>query len=584
MGVKTNSKTIENNIRGRIAVVKSKAESVLYKEINIKLDFKKLLSRKKKKFKRSKFQILLFKKIFNLRAIIVVNIFLFICFLLTLSLFLYTKAYAGKIYPGVWVGSINLSGKSIEEARNIISQKLAEYNENNIVLSYYGQGDEKSSLKYVAGLYFAQGDDAEQSQVKSQKIIEWNPKLEELGFSFYIDDILNDAYNIGREGKFWTDSKKQIKSLILGQKIKIDYDLQEDKFDEYLKNIAAGVDKPSVNPILIIKDGTIEIIPGKNGYSLSINQLKKEIRNILENFQNKEIALTLENTSFKIKPEDLSNARNQALAMLSSPIILKYDNKVFTIDKDKIAAWIKFQEIELEDENSKIDSLGLQNRLILDAQLDEQKLREFVENLASKINVLPQPKKVMQSGGREVVLRQGRDGKKLNAEKIISDIKERIEKTSPSEREFDLPVDTEEAKVVKVYPSSYGIIPQSDEKYIDVSLSQQVLTCFEGGKAQFSTLISSGISKYSTPRGTFHIYAKSALTRMRFQYGPGHPDNYDLPNVPYAMFFSGDFSLHGTYWHSNFGTPMSHGCVNLPTSAAAWVWNWAPKGTKVVVY
>lgn len=47
--------------------------------------------------------------------------------------------------------------------------------------------------------------------------------------------------------------------------------------------------------------------------------------------------------------------------------------------------------------------------------------------------------------------------------------------------------------------------------------------------------------------------------------GPG----YDLPNVPYTMYFYQGYGLHGTYWHNNFGTPMSHGCVNMPTPERA---------------
>jgi lipoprotein-anchoring transpeptidase ErfK/SrfK len=48
------------------------------------------------------------------------------------------------------------------------------------------------------------------------------------------------------------------------------------------------------------------------------------------------------------------------------------------------------------------------------------------------------------------------------------------------------------------------------------------------------------------------------------------------------MFFYRGYSLHGTYWHSNFGTPMSHGCVNLSIADAKWLYEWAPMGTKVV--
>jgi lipoprotein-anchoring transpeptidase ErfK/SrfK len=61
-------------------------------------------------------------------------------------------------------------------------------------------------------------------------------------------------------------------------------------------------------------------------------------------------------------------------------------------------------------------------------------------------------------------------------------------------------------------------------------------------------------------------------------------DGYYLPDVPYSMFFYKGYSLHGTYWHSNFGTPMSHGCVNMVTSDAAWVYENAPIGTYVYVH
>ena len=50
---------------------------------------------------------------------------------------------------------------------------------------------------------------------------------------------------------------------------------------------------------------------------------------------------------------------------------------------------------------------------------------------------------------------------------------------------------------------------------------------------------------------------------------------YYLPNVPYAMFYSGSYGIHGTYWHNNFGNRMSHGCVNAPTPVAEKLFYWA---------
>ena len=61
--------------------------------------------------------------------------------------------------------------------------------------------------------------------------------------------------------------------------------------------------------------------------------------------------------------------------------------------------------------------------------------------------------------------------------------------------------------------------------------------------------------------------------------GPG----YDTPDVPWTMYYSGSFAIHGAYWHDNFGTPVSHGCVNLRVPEAQALYDWSSVGTRVVV-
>ncbi len=114
-------------------------------------------------------------------------------------------------------------------------------------------------------------------------------------------------------------------------------------------------------------------------------------------------------------------------------------------------------------------------------------------------------------------------------------------------------------------------------RWIDVDLSSQRLTAYQGSTPVFSALISSGLPRTPTVIGRFKVYTKLRSTRMR---GPG----YDLPGVPYTMYFYKGYALHGTYWHNNFGHPMSHGCVNLRTSDAGWLFNWASVGTPVVTH
>jgi lipoprotein-anchoring transpeptidase ErfK/SrfK len=114
-------------------------------------------------------------------------------------------------------------------------------------------------------------------------------------------------------------------------------------------------------------------------------------------------------------------------------------------------------------------------------------------------------------------------------------------------------------------------------KWIDVDLTYQILRAYAGQTAVFQTFVSTGLPATPTVVGTYRIYAKYVSAPMS---GPG----YYLPNVPYIMYFYRGYALHGTYWHSNFGQPMSHGCVNLSVADAEWLFNWAEVGTPVVVH
>lgn len=115
------------------------------------------------------------------------------------------------------------------------------------------------------------------------------------------------------------------------------------------------------------------------------------------------------------------------------------------------------------------------------------------------------------------------------------------------------------------------------EKWIEVDLSSQTLTAYAGGTPVYSAVVSTGLPRTPTVTGDYRIYAKYRSAPMS---GPG----YYLPNVPYIMYFYRGYALHGTYWHNNFGQPMSHGCVNLRTSDAEWLYNWAPVGTLVRIH
>lgn len=115
-------------------------------------------------------------------------------------------------------------------------------------------------------------------------------------------------------------------------------------------------------------------------------------------------------------------------------------------------------------------------------------------------------------------------------------------------------------------------------KHILVDLSTQRLFAYEDDKVAFEFPVSTGKWR-ETPTGDFKIWVKLRYTRMT---GGEGADFYDLPNVPYVMFFynnevsqAAGFSLHGAYWHNNFGHPMSHGCINISPANAGRLFAWA---------
>jgi len=118
----------------------------------------------------------------------------------------------------------------------------------------------------------------------------------------------------------------------------------------------------------------------------------------------------------------------------------------------------------------------------------------------------------------------------------------------------------------------------SNEKWVDVNLSLQSAYAYRGKTLANSFVVSTGTWLHPTVTGTFNVYL---LFRYADMSGPG----YYLPDVPYVMYFYESYGLHGTYWHSNFGTPMSHGCINFTIPDAGWLFdNWIAYGTVVNIH
>ncbi|HEY9844707.1 MAG TPA: L,D-transpeptidase [Candidatus Caenarcaniphilales bacterium] len=120
-------------------------------------------------------------------------------------------------------------------------------------------------------------------------------------------------------------------------------------------------------------------------------------------------------------------------------------------------------------------------------------------------------------------------------------------------------------------------LKHSDQRWVEVDLAKQRLVAWVGREPVYAVIVSTGKQSTATPEGVFSIQSMHRLARMQGV-------DYNLPDVPYTMYYSGNYAIHGTYWHQSFGTPVSHGCINVAVDHARWLFNWASVGTTVVVH
>lgn len=123
--------------------------------------------------------------------------------------------------------------------------------------------------------------------------------------------------------------------------------------------------------------------------------------------------------------------------------------------------------------------------------------------------------------------------------------------------------------------------PEVEEKQVVINLARQSLSCFENGREVFYTRISSGarfdaqgnpVDNWSTPVGAHPIWRKIISLHMS---GGTTGGGYDLPGIGWTSLFVGNgVAIHSTFWHNNYGVPMSHGCINARPQDAKWIFRW----------
>ncbi|MDR0591102.1 MAG: L,D-transpeptidase/peptidoglycan binding protein [Candidatus Nomurabacteria bacterium] len=338
------------------------------------------------------------------------------------------------------------------------------------------------------------------------------------------------------------------------------------------KKLQQYLDKAFVDQLVWVQDAGIQyddgvgrfvVVAAQPGTKVKAESLKPTVVSLIENPRAEKLKLkpTVEQPAISNQAaEEAAGYMNQRLGLRLN---LNYKGRlIYYADPPDIAKWI----IAKPDKDR--GKIGI--------DFSEEAVAGFLNGtVAPYIASTPVDSKVLvDKSGREIaVLTHGRNGYKIRdtsaaARALVGAVK--------SNQGINQELDIEEAGHGRV-----TITAAEGERWIEVNLSTQTATLWTGSSVVASHRISSGTAATPTRPGEFRVWHKVRVQTMK---GIINGEAYNVPNVEWISYFDGGEAFHATYWHNNFGTPMSHGCINMTYEAAEFLYNFAPVGTRVVVH
>lgn len=439
-------------------------------------------------------------------------------------------ALAGRFYPGVTIAGQNIGGKTYAEARDALQPPAVT-----------------SQLAIKAG----QND--------------YSLTLGQLGVEYDLAASLEAAYAVGRGEQLAIAGLTEAQHS--GEQpyaVRID----EAKFNAALATVSGKSGSAPVNATVVIENGVPKIQADQDGLSIDQKILTQRVREQIARAELAPIKIEPSAQQAPVQAEALPPVVEKAKQLMATSIQLSAEGKRYTPSASDIGGWLVFDLKEAD------------GRATIEPRVDEGKLRAYVQALAKRVDIAPVNKEINIQNGVTKSEKEGKDGKAIDQNAVFDQLRQAM--SAQTAVSYEMPMRPVAFKTV------YNRTTVLDAaRYIEINLSMQRLWVYENQQVVYQTPITSGATNYGygTSVGLFSIKAKATNTRLRgAQYGY----NYDVP-VDYWMPFNGGEGLHDAEWRSSFGgmdyrNTGSHGCVNLPDPAAAWIYNWATIGTPVWVH
>jgi len=312
------------------------------------------------------------------------------------GLFAFEKIYQDKIYPNIFVGDLNLGGLTAEQAENLLNKQVDKINQNGITFSYKG-----NQTTIMPVLSSADADLA-------IKIINFN-----------VDKTVAIAFNYGRNRGFFINLESKL-ALLFKQQLPLDLSINQEQInkilaDNFIKNLA-----PSQDASLIVKPAygdsyDFAVSPEKLGKAIDYEDAISQMINNLSKLNSQAIELITVTRYPKILAKDSLNIENKALKILNyAPLTLTYGGNDWIINRSQLA-----EMLTLKPNNSVEDKVKV--------GLNDEKIKTYLaEQIAPKINIIPQEAKFTIANGKVSEFQNGQNGLELDLDSTITKIENEI--------------------------------------------------------------------------------------------------------------------------------------------------------------
>lgn len=338
----------------------------------------------------------------------------------------------------------------------------------------------------------------------------------------------------------------------------------------YVQGVARAIGSEPKDASVSVVNARVEVKPDQNGFSIDPVMLARSLRAQAGTVATSSLQFQAKSVSARLKADASGAAVTQAERFMAIPLALTYNGVTYTPAPREIGSWITFDKTSGEQP-------GFQ------ARIDQSRLRTWVASLGRKVNVAPLDKRLRIENGVTKIEREGTDGTAIDEEPAVAALASGLSDGLPVTAAVTSHVVTFKTVSTSFVTLEYG-------RYIEINIAKQHLWVWQDHEVIYDTPITTGATGagFPTITGLFSVYYKTTDTHLRgYAYGPRY--NYDV-QVDYWMPFSGGYGMHDASWRngrfggSDYYYGGSHGCVNLPDAAAAFIYNWVSIGTPVWVH